>query len=178
LGKGTLFHESGKKGQKVPFSYFIHPVHIFSQDKFESAVQRQGALRKLGSYISGLKTADYTTLWRRAATLDLSEIPLPSPDGSEVVSIDASGFKVTNRGDWMRHIWHSTRRGWIKVSIAVDVETKELLAIEVSDESRADNAYFKPLVDACTGPKQCLQTAHTAPGRTSGISSQRQRRPG
>lgn len=142
----------GKRGRRYlfPISYIQFTSFLRTSLHLQYR-QAQGALRKLGSCIPGLKTADYTTLWRRAATLDLSEMPLSSPDGSEVVSIDASGFKVTNRGDWMRHIWHTTRRGWIKVSIAVDVETKELLAIEVSDESRADNAYFKHLVDACTG---------------------------
>ena len=88
--------------------------------------------------------------------LDLSEIPLSDPESAEIVSIDASGFKITYRGDWMRHVWQTTRRGWIKVSIAVDVETKELIAIEVSDETRADNAYFKSLVDVCTNAKTVL----------------------
>ncbi|MHC1598216.1 MAG: IS5 family transposase, partial [Candidatus Methanofastidiosia archaeon] len=147
----------GKRGRRhlFPGSYIKFTSFLRTSLNLQFR-QAEGVLRKLGSYIPGLKTADYTTLWRRAAALDLSEIPLSSPDGSEVVSIDASGFKATNRGDWMRHIWHTTRRGWIKVSIAVDVKAKKLVAIEVSDEKRADNAYFKSLVNACTGAKTVL----------------------
>lgn len=142
----------GKRGRRYRFpnSYILFTSFLRSSLRLQYR-QAEGVLRKLGSYIPCLKAADYTTLWRRAAALDLSELPLSDPERAEVVAIDASGFKVTNRGEWMRHIWHTTRRGWLKVSIAVDVATKRLVAIEVSDEKRADNAYFKPLMDACTG---------------------------
>lgn len=39
--------------------------------------------------------------------------------------------------------------GWVKASIAADVKKKELFAIEVSEESMADNAHFISLVDSC-----------------------------
>ena len=147
----------GKRGRRFlfPESYIMFTSFLRTSLGLQYR-QAQGALRKLGSYIPGLHAADYTTLWRRAAALDLSELELSDPQEAKVVAIDASGFKITNRGDWMRHIWHTTRRGWIKASIAVDAETKELVAIEVSDESRADNAYFRPLVDACKGAKTLL----------------------
>lgn len=147
----------GKRGRRYlfPRSYILFTSFLRSSLRLQYR-QAEGVLRKLGSYVPGLRAADYTTLWRRSAALDLSELPLADPANAEVVAIDASGFKVTNRGDWMRHVWRSTRRGWIKVSIAVDVRTKELLAIEVSDDTRADNAHFRPLVDACTGARAVL----------------------
>ena len=38
------------------------------------------------------------------------------------------------------------RRGWIKVHVAVDVKTKKLLALEVTDERVGDGKMLKPLI--------------------------------
>jgi hypothetical protein len=42
-------------------------------------------------------------------------------------------MKVSNRGEWLREKW-KTRKGWIKVHFVVDVKTKKLLALEITDE--------------------------------------------
>ncbi len=39
------------------------------------------------------------------------------------------------------------RRGWIKIHFAVDVETKQIVAYEVTDEQTHDNKVFKDLVE-------------------------------
>ncbi len=44
--------------------------------------------------------------------------------------------------------WRKERKGWIKVHIAVDVETKELLGVKVTDERTADHEMFEPLLDS------------------------------
>jgi hypothetical protein len=53
---------------------------------------------------------------------------------------------VTNRGEWMREKW-KIHRGWIKVHLAVNVETKEIVGIEVTDETISDGAKFNSLVN-------------------------------
>lgn len=106
--------------------------------------QTEGVLRVLSQYISQMEPADYTTLWRR---INLMEIDLPFTDREEtVVAIDSTGIKVTNRGEWMREKW-KRHRGWIKVHIAVNTETNELLAIEVTDERTGDNAVAEKLIE-------------------------------
>jgi len=60
-----------------------------------------------------------------------------------VIAVDSSGVKVANRGEWIRHKW-KVRRGWIKVYIAVDVKTKEVVSIEVTDESVGDGEMLPP----------------------------------
>lgn len=47
----------------------------------------------------------------------------------------------------MRKTHRGERRGWIKVHIAVDAESKELLSIEVTDEKTGDSEVFEPLVE-------------------------------
>jgi len=51
-----------------------------------------GVLRALSRYISKLRPADYTTLWRRIAH---TEFDIPSTDaGNAVIAIDSTGMKV------------------------------------------------------------------------------------
>ncbi|MEW6222626.1 MAG: IS5 family transposase [Candidatus Hadarchaeota archaeon] len=63
-----------------------------------------------------------------------------------VVSLDGSGIKVSNRGEWMRKVW-KVHRGWIKVHVAVDEGEKQCVAIEVTDESVGDQNEFESLVE-------------------------------
>jgi len=53
---------------------------------------------------------------------------------------------VTNRGEWMREKW-KVHRGWIWVHLAFDVMTKEIVAIEVTDERVSDGSRFNSLAD-------------------------------
>ncbi len=107
--------------------------------------QLEGVLRKLEICIPKLKAADYTTLWYRIPSLKL-DFPEHS-DEPVVVAVDSTGIKVTNRGEWLRKNWKDKeRKGWIKVHIGVDVKTKELVALEVTDEKTADCEMFKPLL--------------------------------
>ena len=63
-----------------------------------------------------------------------------------VVAPDSSGIKVTNRGEWMRKKW-KIHRGWIKVNLSVNVKTKEIVGIKVTDETVSDGSNLVPLVD-------------------------------
>jgi len=56
-----------------------------------------------------------------------------------VIVIDSTGMKITNRGDWMRSKRSvSNRKGWIKVHVAYDIESKQVVDFEVTDESGQD----------------------------------------
>ncbi len=48
-----------------------------------------------------------------------------------VIAVDSTGIKVANRGEWMREKW-KTRRGFIKIHIAVDVKSKQITSIQVT----------------------------------------------
>jgi hypothetical protein len=87
--------------------------------------------------------ADYTTLHKRISKQSL-EIQIPENDA--VVAVDSTGIKVTNRGDWMREKHGKKRRGWLKVHVAVDVESKRLLSLEVTEEDTSDNEVLRPLL--------------------------------
>jgi hypothetical protein len=79
------------------------------------------------------------------------EVPLADTikqtGGDVVIAIDSTGIKVTNRGEWMREKWR-IHRGWIKVHVVIDRKTRNLLAMEVTDEIIQDEACCIPLIDS------------------------------
>jgi len=90
----------------------------------------EGFLRKLGSFL-GFHAPDYTTPLRRMQKL---EFDIPQTDEPLVVAVDATGMKVSSRGEWMYKIWcGKERKGWIKVHIVLDVKTKKMLKFEISN---------------------------------------------
>ena len=109
--------------------------------------QLEGFLRKLSELVPEIKPTDYSNIWRRGTQLK-HNIPetISSSDDPVVIAVDSTGIKVTNRGEWMREKW-KIHRGWIKVHLAVDVKTKEIVAIEVTDERVSDGSKFNSIID-------------------------------
>ncbi len=66
-----------------------------------------------------------------------------------IIAIDSTGTKVTNRGQWMDEKWNvqNRKRGYLKIHVAVNIKTKEILALEVTDEKVHDGRMLKKLVN-------------------------------
>jgi hypothetical protein len=65
-----------------------------------------------------------------------------------IITIDSTGIKITNRGQWMSDKWHKqNKKGYLKIHVAVDIKTKEILALEVTSEKVHDNRMLKKLVN-------------------------------
>ena len=136
---------SNKRGR--PYKYpetFIQFTAIMYAFMHLPYRQLEGVLRALSSFMPVLSAADYTTLWHRISKLDIS---IPIPDKDIVVAIDSTGIKVTNRGEWIRKKHHTERKGWIKVHVAVDVDSKKLVSLEITDERVSDNEMARPLLE-------------------------------
>ena len=67
--------------------------------------------------------------------------------GDVTIAIDSTGIKVTNRGQWLRDKWFVKKKGYLKIHVAVNVKTKEILALEVTDEKVHDGKMMCILVD-------------------------------
>jgi len=134
----------GKKGRPYEypdsFMFFLAFLHI----AFLPFRQLEGFLRGLSKYIPKLKAADYTTIFKRLKKIKI-EFPLQELNDDIVVAIDSTGMKVSSRGEWIRHKW-KVKKGWIKVHVAVDVKTKKLLALEITDERAGDGKMLQPLI--------------------------------
>jgi hypothetical protein len=73
-------------------------------------------------------------------------------DDDLVIAVDITGIKVTNRGQWLDEKWNvQNRNGYLKIHVAVDIKTKEILALEVTDEKVHDSKMLKKLVNHVLG---------------------------
>jgi hypothetical protein len=96
---------------------------------------------------------DYTTINRRINRLDIKIKDTDSKnkefkDEYIIVAIDSTGIKVTNRGQWMRDKWHiKNKKGYLKIHIAVNVKTKKILSMKVTDEHVHDSKVLPELVN-------------------------------
>ena len=134
----------GKRGRPFMFPERLMEFLAFLHVAFLPYRQMEGFLRKLSEYIPKLQPADYTTICKRMHHIEL-DISLQDIPNDVIVALDATGMKVSSRGEWMRHKW-GVRKGWIKVHIAVDVKTKKLLALYVTDERTGDGQLLPSLI--------------------------------
>ena len=44
------------------------------------------------------------------------------------ISLDSSGIKVHNGGDWIRKVW-KVKKGYLKIHFAVNTKTKQILSM-------------------------------------------------
>jgi len=138
---------TGKRGH--PFIYpglfiqWMACIHSIFQMPYR---QMEGFTTALSKILPGLQSADYTTLFRRIQLIPLALPETNLGSGDIVVAVDSTGIKVTNRGEWMREMW-KIHRGWIKAHIIVDVKSKEILGIEITNEQVGDGEVFPILLD-------------------------------
>jgi hypothetical protein len=87
---------------------------------------------------------DYSTISRRVNKLD---IRINEHIGNDIViALDSTGIKVANRGEWIRDKWH-IRRGYLKIHVAVDINKKKVVSLEVTSEEVHDSKVMKKMVD-------------------------------
>ena len=81
---------------------------------------------------------DYTTLCRRQKSLAVDLGGRPSSGGLHLL-VDSTGIKMMGEGEWKtRKHGASYRRQWRKVHLAIDAETLEIRAIEVTTNAIGD----------------------------------------
>jgi Transposase DDE domain len=100
--------------------------------------QTEGMLRSIIQMLGpDLPVPDHTTLSRRSARLSLSTT-LKKPKGLVNVVIDSSRLKIFGAGEWL-HEKHGgkPRRSWRRLHLAIDPDSSEILAAELTDEGDA-----------------------------------------
>lgn len=139
----------GKRGK--PFGYpeglvkFFAPVRMFFHLSYR---QEEGFVEAISKLVPELEVPDYTTICRRvSAFVPEFERRFENQDEEVVIVVDSSGIKVTSKGEWVKGQGkRKLIKGYLKIRLAVDVKTKQILAMEVTDE-RVDNPkLFEPLV--------------------------------
>ena len=108
--------------------------------------QTEGFIIFLSKHIDGLTVPDYSTINRRINKLGIDlEDSLIKSNGPVSIAVDASGVKVHNGGDWIRHVW-KVKKGYLKIHFAVEIKTKQVVAMDVTSEKVHDGRRLKRLV--------------------------------
>jgi hypothetical protein len=96
---------------------------------------------------------DFTTINRRINKLNIqinnnNNKDKVSKDEYLIIAIDSTGIKVTNRGQWMRDKWNiKNKKGYLKIHVAVNVKSKKILSMKVTDEQVHDSKALPELVE-------------------------------
>jgi len=90
---------------------------------------------------------DFTTMWWRVSRIHVELDPSVNLNKDVTIAIDSTGIKVSNRGEWIRHKWRSRKRkGFIKIHVAVDTRSKQIVSMKVTKEDVGDGRMLKSLV--------------------------------
>jgi Transposase DDE domain len=119
--------------------------------------QTEGLLRSIVGLL-GLEVGvpDHTTFARRSPGLELAaalaRAQAASGGGPIQVVIDATGLKVYGAGEWLAEKQgERDRREWRKLHIAVDPDSGEVLACELTSSEEGDASQVAPLLAQISG---------------------------
>lgn len=91
----------------------------------------------------------YSQINRRINNLDIDSSRNSELDDDDlIIAVDSTGIKVTNRGQWRYDKWNikNKKKGYLKIHVAVNIKTKEILALEVTDERVHDGKVMDKLL--------------------------------
>ena len=110
--------------------------------------QTEGIIKATGKSLPDHPS--YSQICRRVNKLDIpSNRSDDDDDDGIIIALDSTGIKITNRGQWMQQEkWHiKKKKGYLKIHIAVNIKTKEILALEVTDEKSHDGKVMSKLIE-------------------------------
>lgn len=114
--------------------------------------QTQGLVSSLLKIMKApLKTPTYSTLSRRAKTLNL-RISASAKSGPRQVLIDSTGVRIVGEGEWKK-LKHGESRCqvWRKLHLTIDANTLDILSAKMTDSVRFDANYLPDLLEAIPG---------------------------
>lgn len=138
----------GKVGR--PFTLTDRYIEFLSVARYLFVMpyrQLEGFTRALNRLVPKLPQADYSGIRRRILRLDLSPyMELRNSGELIVVAVDSTGVKVNRAGGWVERK-HGKKKRYVKIHFAVNVETKEVVAMEVTTDDTHDSKVFPKLLE-------------------------------
>jgi len=147
---------TGQRGRPRDYSEVaIETGHLLRLAFGRAWRQTEGLLRSIVGLL-GLTVGvpDHTTFARRSPGLVLAAaLARVQASGPVQVVIDATGLKIYGAGEWLveKH-GERGRREWRKLHLAVDPDSGEVLACELTSNEEGDASQVGPLLDQVPGP--------------------------
>ncbi len=96
-----------------------------------------------------IQIPSYSVICKRAVELE-ALLPKLSKRRPQVIMLDASGVKIFGEGEWKVKIHGKTKkRKWIKIHLAVDAKTQEIMQLEMTDGTTSDCKIGPKLINNC-----------------------------
>lgn len=109
--------------------------------------QEQGFLQAMQKWILIPAVPSYSQINRRMNELGIDIVDsLVNPEDGQIIAIDSSGIKLYNSGEWIREKHHK-RKPFLKLHVAVNVKTKQVVGLEITEDSVGDQRCALSLVD-------------------------------
>jgi len=106
----------------------------------------------LGWLEADLPSPDYTTLCRRARTLEVS-LSAPARRAPLHLVVDSTGLKVYGEGEWkVRLHGYDKRRTWRKLHLGIDHHSQQVVATSITDKEVLDRRAVPALLSQVEGP--------------------------
>jgi len=108
--------------------------------------QIEGFTRSLHRFVPRLPPIDYSWARRRILMLDLSPHKSLSRYGGPVaIAVDSSSVSVHKCGGWVERLYDRKKR-YIKIYFAIDVRTKEVVAMNVTTDDIHGSEFLPNLI--------------------------------
>ena len=146
----------GKEGRKFVYPNSFIKLLAYMRIYFHLPYrQTEGVVREHASNTLP-SIPDYSNISRRINKLDIKiwddKFRVNNDNDNFVIALDATGIKVTNRGEWLYHKWNMNKKkkGYLKIHVAVDIKKKKILSLHVTSEQVHDSKVLPHLVDDIT----------------------------
>ena len=113
--------------------------------------QLEGFTRSLHTLVPALPPGDYSGLRKRILRLSVDPYrSLKETEGPVSIAVDSTGIKVQKAGGWIERV-HGKKKRYVKLHFAVNTETHEVVAMEVSTDDMHDVKALPGLVEKAEG---------------------------
>ena len=134
-----------KRGRK--FDYPDSFMKLLGYVRIYFGLQYRQTERMIRAYSRRIPAVpDFTSIHKRVNKLDIKINDSIGNDNEIILAIDSTGIKVANRGEWMRQKWQK-RRGFLKIHVAVDIKSKQITGLDITDDKSHDSKHFVSLIE-------------------------------
>jgi hypothetical protein len=137
----SIRHKSKEVGEKMYSNSIVLCCLLLKVNYGLCYRQSTGFLKSLFELMGkgDLPVPDYTTLCRRQQLIPVEIEERLSRGENLVIGIDSTGLKVYGEGEWKvrKHGWSKHRR-WRKLHICIDLNTQDILSVELTGNDADD----------------------------------------
>jgi hypothetical protein len=142
----------GKNGR--PFRMAASYIQLLSAVRYLYQMpyrQLEGFTRSLHTLVPALPTGDYSGLRIRILSQPIDPYRgLRETSEPVSIAVDSTGIKVEKAGGWIERV-HGKKKRYVKLHFAVNTETHEVVAMEISTDDVHDVKALPGLVEEAEG---------------------------